>query len=432
MYLRLVLAYCILTSYLHTSHTLSFPLPSAYLPIYLSIQPTSLPIYPTSRTSSSAMPLPLPFTKHIAELTVLRAALLTRRVISAATGIPKHDATPVTMADFGAQALLMAALRGAFPHDGYVGEEDAEALRSDRQLADAVYGLVSEACDDFARHESVNADRDLAVTSLPDPESQEEMLELLDLAGRGRPGPKGRFWIMDPVDGTASFLKGQQYAVSLALVEDGREVLSVVCYPNLSLDDGVVAETSVDAHGCGVMLSSIRGEGTEYRKLSTEYYLGPGRKLDHVPTPTALSDLRFVDCLASKSSRLDIARGLAEQLGALPFPGIDLWSSHVRYAALMLGDGAEEGKHVMVRVPVGARGEPSRACIWDHAGSQLLYTEMGGKVTDLEGREMDFGRGRTLAGNWGLVAAPASVHGEVLRLVREWIAKDPVIQGGAA
>ncbi|TFB05822.1 hypothetical protein CCMA1212_001708 [Trichoderma ghanense] len=377
------------------------------------------------------MPPPLPLTKHIAELTVLRAALLTRRVLSSATASPlsKHDATPVTKADFGAQALLMASLRGSFPHDGYVGEEDAEALRSDRQLADAVYALVMETCADFKEHESVNADPDDTVTSLPGPASREDMLDLLDLAGRGQPGPKGRYWVMDPVDGTASFLKGQQYAVALALVEDGREVLSVVCYPNLSLDQGIVAETSVDAHGCGVMLSCLRGEGTDYRKLSSEYSLPPARKLDRFPTPVNLSDLRFVDCLASKSSRLDVAGGIARQMGALPFPGVDLWSSHVRYAALMLGDEAQRGRHAMIRVPVGVRGAPSRACVWDHAGSQLLYKEMGGTVTDLEGREMDFGSGRTLAGNWGLVAAPEGVHGEVLRLVREWVERDPVIQG---
>ncbi|PTB65379.1 carbohydrate phosphatase [Trichoderma citrinoviride] len=353
------------------------------------------------------------------------------------------------MADFGAQALLMAALRGSFPHDGFVGEEDAEALRSDRQLADAVYGLVREEAlrsggfrsGKHSEEESVGADgdeEDVTMASLPAPESLEEMLELLDLAGRGRPGPQGRFWIMDPVDGTATFLKGQQYAVALALVEDGREVLSVVCYPNLSLDDGgggVVAETSVDEHGCGVMLSCVRGQGAEYRKLSAEqqqqHRLGPARKLARLPTPASLADLRFVDCLASRSSRLDIAEGIARQVGAMPFPGADLWSSHVRYAALMLGGGdGSSGHHVMMRVPVGARGAPSKACVWDHAGSQLLYAEMGGKVTDLEGREMDFGRGRTLAGNWGLVAAPEGVHGELLRLVREWIERDPVIQGG--
>lgn len=377
------------------------------------------------------MPLPLPLTKHIAELTVLRAALLTRRVMTSVTSsssnssssssssaITKHDATPVTKADFGAQALLMASLRSFFPHDSFVGEEDAEALRSDSQLAEAVWALVKEACSDFQvqeggggeKLESIiinnNADGSSRTTtttsSLPGPASLEEMLELLDLAGRGQPGPRGRFWIMDPVDGTASFLRGQQYAVSLALVEDGREVLGVVCYPNLGLDGGggggIVAETSVDVHGCGVMLSSIRGEGTDYRRLlSTEPTgLGPARKLDRLSPPADLSALRFVDCLASKSSRLDIAEGLARQIGALPFPGVDLWSSHVRYAALMLGDDDDDGgnkeqeekkgrnRHVMIRVPVGAKGEPSRACVWDHAGSQLLYTEMGGKVTDLE------------------------------------------------
>ncbi|KAH0499357.1 hypothetical protein TgHK011_006558 [Trichoderma gracile] len=391
-----------------------------------------------------SLPLSLPITKHIAELTVLRAALLTRRVLTSATStssLSKHDATPVTMADFGAQALLMASLRSNFPHDSFVGEEDAEALRRDPQLAEAVHALVTQVCDDFRTHEPISTDRDPAVTSLPGPESREEMLELLDLAGRGRPGSTGRFWIMDPVDGTASFLRGQQYAVSLALVEDGREVVAVVCYPNLSLDDnggGIVAEESVDVDGCGIMLSAIRGEGTEYRKLSTGSSLGPARKLNRLPTAPAakLSALRFVDCLASKSSRLDIAEGIARQIGALPFPGVDLWSSHVRYAALMLGGRGggnkkeeEHGRHVMIRVPVGAKGVPSKACVWDHAGSQLLYTEMGGKVTDLEGREMDFGRGRTLAGNWGLVAAPEGVHGEVLRLVREWVERDPVIQG---
>ncbi|KAL5085485.1 hypothetical protein Trisim1_010480 [Trichoderma cf. simile WF8] len=369
------------------------------------------------------MSLPLPSTKHFAELTVLRAALLTRRVISAVTEISKHDATPVTMADFGAQALIMAALHGVFPEDGYVGEEDAETLRKDEALAKTVFELVREIGDEFAKHEAVNAGEDLGVRSLPGVMSQAEMLDLLDLAGRGTPGPKGRYWVMDPVDGTATFLKGQQYAISLALVEDGKEVLSVLCYPNLSLDEGVVAETGVDTSGCGVMLSTIRGEGIDYRKLSTEYSLGPSRKLDRFPASTSLADLRLVDCLASKSSRLDIAEGLAKQIGALPFPGIDLWSSHVRYGALMLGEG-EEGKHIMIRVPVGARRDPSRAYVWDHAGSQLLYTEMGGKVTDLEGKDIDFGAGRTLVGNWGLVAAPEGVHGEILRLVRELIAKD--------
>jgi 3'(2'), 5'-bisphosphate nucleotidase len=369
------------------------------------------------------MPPSLPFTRYVAELTVLRAALLTRRVISDVSEISKDDATPVTIADFGAQALIMASLRDAFPGDGFVGEEDAEVLRGDEKLRAQVFDLAVKASNDFAENERANADAYSTDVRLASLKSEDEMLELLDLAGSGKAGSRGRFWVMDPVDGTATFLKGQQYAVSLALIEDGKEVLGVLCYPNLSLEHGVVSETTTDRHGSGVMLSTLRGEGTLYRKLPSEYHLGGhGEQLDRFSAPANLTDLRFVDCLASKSSRLDIAEGLAKQIGALPFPGVDIWSSHVRYAALIIGEGVE--KHIMIRVPVGKKGDPSRAYIWDHAGSQLMYTERGGKITDLEGKDIDFGAGRTLAANWGLVAAPEAVHGEILRLVREWVNKD--------
>ncbi|KAM0256692.1 hypothetical protein ACHAQJ_004846 [Trichoderma viride] len=368
------------------------------------------------------MPVSLAFTRYVAELTVLRAALLTRRVISDVSEISKDDATPVTIADFGAQALIMASLRDAFPSDGFVGEEDAGVLRGDEKLRAKVFDLATKASNDFAANERTNADAYSTDMRLACLTSEDEMLDLLDLAGSGKAGPKGRFWVMDPVDGTATFLKGQQYAVSLALIEDGKEVLGVVCYPNLSLEHGVVSETATDRNGSGVMLSTLRGQGTAYRKLASEFHLGDyGKPLDRFSAvPVKLADVRFVDCLASKSSRLDIAEGLAKQIGALPFPGVDIWSSHVRYAALIIG----EGTHVMIRVPIGKRSDPSRAYIWDHAGSQLMYTERGGKITDLEGRDIDFGAGRTLAANWGLVAAPEAVHGEILRLVKEWIDKD--------
>jgi 3'(2'), 5'-bisphosphate nucleotidase len=34
-------------------------------------------------------------------------------------------------------------------------------------------------------------------------------------------GPHGRHWTLDPVDGTKGFLRGGQYAICLALIEDG-------------------------------------------------------------------------------------------------------------------------------------------------------------------------------------------------------------------
>ncbi|PSQ78023.1 MAG: hypothetical protein BRD37_03850, partial [Bacteroidetes bacterium QH_8_67_23] len=41
----------------------------------------------------------------------------------------KDDRSPVTVADFGSQALICRALAEAFPDDPVVGEEDAAMLR---------------------------------------------------------------------------------------------------------------------------------------------------------------------------------------------------------------------------------------------------------------------------------------------------------------
>src|SRR6478735_9081125 len=54
----------------------------------------------------------------IAELAVQRAAILTKRVFheKAKGTVDKNDKSPVTIGDFGAQALIIAALRHSFPH----------------------------------------------------------------------------------------------------------------------------------------------------------------------------------------------------------------------------------------------------------------------------------------------------------------------------
>ncbi|POR32650.1 3'(2'),5'-bisphosphate nucleotidase, partial [Tolypocladium paradoxum] len=98
---------------------------------------------------------------------------------------------------------------------------------------------------------------------------------------------------------------------------------------------------------------------------------------------------------------------LAARLGA-PFPGTDVWSSHVRYAALVVGGG-----DLLVRVP------GRKSCVWDHAGAQLIYAEVGGRVTDLDGKPVDFGAGRYLSNNRGLLAAKRDIHARILALAQE-------------
>lgn len=369
----------------------------------------------------------------VAEASVLRAAAVTKTVQSTVTGVAKEDQSPVTVADFAAQALLIAGLRQAFPDDSFVGEEDAMQLRRDPALVSAVYGLVQRAPPVVEGSSS---------SLLASPASVDDTLALIDNGGRGTGGAGSRrFWVMDPVDGTKTFLRRQQYAVSLALIEDGREVVGVLCCPNLRLQEqkdqpARVREESVDGTGLGMMMSAVRGCGAVVRDLSSAAAAaaaGPGSpplSLSDLPAPTSLptqlpspSDLRnlhIVDSPLSKAIRHDVVESLATRLGCA-YPGTDVWSSHMRYAALILG-----GADCQVRVPVArpASQGPPPVCIWDHAGAQLIFTEVGGVIGDLDGKNIDFGAGRLLSNNRGMICARAGIYEAVDALTKELLDKE--------
>src|SRR5690606_22374929 len=113
--------------------------------------------------------------------------------------VGKSDKSPVTVADFAAQALVGRALMQQLPADAVVGEEASDALRSEENAAlrDLVTQFVSEAVGGA---------------------SIEDTFAWIDY-GKGQ--PSGTFWALDPVDGTKGYLRGGQYAVALARVTEG-------------------------------------------------------------------------------------------------------------------------------------------------------------------------------------------------------------------
>jgi 3'(2'), 5'-bisphosphate nucleotidase len=343
----------------------------------------------------------------IAELAVQRASIASKEVFLAINKgeFSKTDSTPVTIADFAAQTLLISAIHNAFPSDKFVGEEDADALRKDSSLRQSVWELVS----------STHLDDKESEAMLASPLSIEDMLEVIDLGGRGVGGREGRVWMLDPVDGTASFLRGGQYAISLALVIDGKEIVGVLGCPNLSLKTGRVHETSVDKEGLGLMLSAVRGEGAIIRPIGRGG-LQPARKIPRLRDgPMDLKDLHFVDYTLSELWWHEKVRQIADRVGAA-YPGTEVWSSHMRYVALIIGGG-----DIQVRIPLKKN---KVAYVWDHAGTQLIFTEVGGKITDLDGKKIDFGAGRELGNNWGVIAANKGVHARILKIATEMLKVD--------
>lgn len=110
--------------------------------------------------------------RHIAELAVQRACLLTQRIFhSRVKGtVTKDDKSPVTLADYGAQALVIGAVAKNFPTDNIVGEEDAAVLREKEEVRTPTWQYVKETVEEAKATES----------ELGGINSVDEMLELID------------------------------------------------------------------------------------------------------------------------------------------------------------------------------------------------------------------------------------------------------------
>ncbi|CAI0431082.1 unnamed protein product [Linum tenue] len=132
--------------------------------------------------------------------------------------VEKKDNTPVTIADFGVQALISLELGKLFPSIPLVAEEDSGFVRANN-LVDSVVSVVNDK------------------RSSSEPLSDDVVLEAIDRGGSAAylyGKSPATYWILDPIDGTKGFLKGcgALYVVGLALVVEGEIVLGVMGCPN--------------------------------------------------------------------------------------------------------------------------------------------------------------------------------------------------------
>lgn len=364
---------------------------------------------------------------------VHNASILTKSVLRSlknqVSAETKADSSPVTIADFAAQALLISAIHAVYPSDSFLGEESADALRENDVLATRVWELVLRAKTLHAEthqkglvqqeHEEARPD----AQTLKFPASKEDMFDLIDRGGKGEQTRSGRVWIMDPVDGTATFMQGQQYAVCLCLLVDGVQQVGVIGCPNLAFDvhgplgKSRVHEDLVDEEGYGVVLSAVKGQGTFVREMRESGW-GEARKVELREVPgKELSQLNFVESTLGKTSLSQHEhKAVCEALGS-EWPGTVIWAQQVKHVALALGS-----TDIMVRIP---KTVDRFTCVWDHAGGHILFTEAGGLIKDFNGGDIDFGQGRHIAGerNYGMIAALPSVFEKVERAVKEVLAR---------
>jgi 3'(2'), 5'-bisphosphate nucleotidase len=331
----------------------------------------------------------------------------------------------VTVADFTVQALVIDYLSAHFPEDRFIAEEDSAALQSDanahtRELI--LQTLVLATGEHWSQQRLFDTlDKGTfagypAAHRSPPPASDRHCGEGSVGTSGGR--RQGRVWVLDPIDGTKGFLRGEHYCIALALLVDGRPQLSVLGCPNLNMrrvfetrptdvarmgvitppyllrrcDDGsgVAGATdrcndqnnttglSVFPPESGSIYYAVSGRGAHCRSLG----MSEASALDVEVSAAADGDMRnTILCESSEASHgnRDITTGVYTRL---KLRTDYLWlDGQCKYSVVGAG-----GAQAYLRLPPFGYRER----VWDHAPGSHFVSEARGRVTDLSGNDLDF------------------------------------------
>ena len=247
------------------------------------------------------------------------AAALVRRLAGQTVAVTYKDGNePVTEADLAANALIVSGLAREFPGDAILSEE------------------------------------------LPD-----------DGSRMGKP----RVWMVDPIDGTRDFVRGQPgYVVMIGLCLEGRPTLGAVAHPST-----------------GVVWSGVVGQGA-WRDQPD------GTRM---PMQTsALAEPRGVRIVVSKSRRSPQIDAFRLALGVTD--EMNVGSVGLKVALVC------QGERDLYLYP----GEQTK--LWDTCAPEAILIAAGGRMSDMDGRPLVYAQA-DLNNRGGVVASNGPLHDHVIR-----------------
>ena len=317
----------------------------------------------------------------IAMQAVTEASILCKKVQKDLLGevsFIKSDRSPVTIADYGAQAVICKLIKEAFPKDTIIAEEDAAELRK------ADHSTILARVTSYVRDRIPNA-------------SPSAVCDWIDSSSHFL---ARRFWALDPIDGTKGFIRGDQYAVALALIEGGEVKLGVLGCPNLHIRVGQPQEK----RGC--LFLAERGKGSVQMDLN-----GGDKQALSVSMINEPSGTFFTESVEPDHSDHYFHKRIAKKFN-ITKPPLRM-DSQAKYGIVARGEAV-----LYLRIPAPSE-QGFKENIWDHAAGTIIVEEAGGRVTDAFGRLLDFSSSIKMTKNYGIVVTNGVIHDRVIQAINE-------------
>ncbi|KAL5197023.1 hypothetical protein ABZP36_000535 [Zizania latifolia] len=326
--------------------------------------------------------------------------------------LEKKDQTPVTVADFGVQALISLELQRSFPSIPLVAEEDSASVRSNNVLIESISSAVAD-----------------KVSNVDSPLTHDDVLRAIDRGGKDAvsfDSSPATYWVLDPIDGTKGFLGGDDalYVVGLALVVNEKVVIGVMGCPNWANDTIVSGKDDMgDAHpDRGILMVAHVGCGTWSRCLSVE-----------IGQFTTAQDT-WNRCLVDSCSIVHKARFcISDSQSWDMIPLSVLFNSTIDES-----NPKDENEILLLYVYCGSlckyltvasgrasvfvlRAQTKTIKSWDHAVGVICVQEAGGQVSDWSGKPLDLaadltGR-RVIYPSGGVLVTNGALHDKLVEMI---------------
>ena len=286
----------------------------------------------------------------------------------------KNSKEPVTMADYGSQALLCRAIQQHFPDDAIISEEAGSQFMTltNPELRAQVMNLLTDILD-------VNV-------------TQDDVVSWLDF-GKGIQAK--RTWVIDPIDGTKGFINLRHYVIAVGIVEDGQPTGGLMAAP--AYGDGV------SGYDDGGMIFVAQDGKASKMPIA-------GGDAQPIVVSDKTDDLHIVQSFekqhASKS-RMAIVRENAGMADAK----VSELDSMEKYALVATGDA-----DAYLRLPNLNNNRPHMA--WDHAAGVAIVQAAGGMATDVDGSPLIFSDGQIMP-NRGMLVSNGKVHARLVAATQE-------------